>query len=360
MNRIISALLFSIFAVSALPAQAADAPQGEASAQAGKVQLADNAPDSYTVVKGDTLWGISGKFLKQPWRWPEVWRLNREQIRNPNLIYPGQVIVLDRNGPYLKLGNQVGDSKSGYEKLSPQVYATPTKSPIASVPMDLIRPFLVEPLVEEYPSPVNPPAIVGIQEDRVLAGAGDTVFAKNLQSGVDQWQIYRRAQPIKDPVTGEVLAYEALLEASAQVTTAGTNDTAAALRVTDSRNEVSIGDRLVPAAKEEILTAVPHSAPESVQGRVVGVVGGLEETGRMGVITLGVGKREGVEPGHVFALHRNRGAVKYDMDGQKEVWKLPDERYGLVFVFRVFNRVSYGLVLDSNLPVKVGDDVRAP
>lgn len=359
MNRIISALFLSLTAAAAFPVLAADAPATPAGETKGdKVQLAPDAPDSYTVVKGDTLWGISGMFLKQPWRWPEVWRLNKDQIRNPHLIYPGQIIVLDRNGPYLSVGKQVGTS--GDTRLSPQVYATPADSPIASIPMDLIRQFLVEPVVEEVPDDASKPTLVAVQDDRVLAGTGDIVFAKNLTPGIESWQIYRRAEPLRDPVTNQILAYETVVTGTAQALSPSEGNKAAVLKVTKAKREINIGMRLAPTGKDDTVSLTPHSAPANLNGKVLGITDGVFETGRMGVISLGVGKNDGVVPGHVFALHRNRGQVRYTLDGRPETWELPEDRYGLVFVFRVFNRVSYALVVESNNSVRVGDDVRAP
>ncbi|NTV12108.1 MAG: LysM peptidoglycan-binding domain-containing protein [Zoogloea sp.] len=188
MIRIISALFAGVAAL--LPLAAAAAP----------ASLADNAPDSYIVRRGDTLWAISGRFLKNPWQWPQVWKLNQDQIRNPHLIYPGQVVVLDRNGPTLSLGRQIGD-KPLYEKRFPQIYSSAAEKPIPSIPQQAIEPFLTEPLVVQEEEDSNAAVIIGTEDGRVYTGAGDTVFAKNLTPGVPLWHVYRKAKPITDPAT---------------------------------------------------------------------------------------------------------------------------------------------------------------
>lgn len=369
MIRIISALLIGVAAL--VPAVAG---------AAGPIQIADGAPDSHEVVPGDTLWGISGKFLKEPWRWPEVWRLNREQIRNPHLIYPGQMIFLDRRGPTLSLGRRIGQGGSNralYEKRFPQVYSEPATAAIQSIPVRAIAPFLTEPLVVSDEEDNNAGIIIATQEGRVFTGAGDTIFATRITPGVPTWNVYRKAKPLREPVTGEVLGYEATYLGQARVSSeAGVlfPDDAAAkaddgkvqipagLMVSSAKQEIGKGDRLLPAGRPELLSYVPHAPDQDLDGRVVSVVNGVAETGRYNVVSLSLGKREGVEVGHVLSLHRNRGKTVYREDdvGAPQQFQLPEQRYGLVFVFRVFERVSYGLVMESVGPVTVADSVRKP
>lgn len=342
MVRIISALVLAFLTTVAL---------------ADTVKLAENAPDSYTVVKGDTLWDISGKFLQHPWRWPEVWRMNREQIHNPHWIYPGQVIYLDRSGPYLTL-QKPGEAESvGADgRLKPKVYEEGV-NPIASIPLDTIEPFMTRPLVVPEEDLQNPATIIAADDGRVIAAQGDTVFAKNVTAGVSEWQIYRRAEPIVDPVTQEKLGYEAQYLGTARVVQDGAPAT---LTLTSVKAEVGPGDRMLPATKPEMLAFVPHMPAGEVNGRVVKMHDTLMHAGKYSVVALGVGRNAGIERGHVLALYRNRGEVKYDLDGAKEKFQLPENRYGLVFVFRVFEKVSYGLVVESSGPVAVGDAVHRP
>ena len=339
MIRIIFPLLLSAAALLA----------GNAAAQA-PVEIADDAPDTYTVVRGDTLWDISGRFLKQPWRWPEVWRLNREQIRNPHLIYPGQVIFLDRNGPWLSIGRRLGTQD---QKLHPQVYSEPAAQPIPSIPLDVIQPFLVAPLVVDDEDIANSATIIANDGSRVYAGGGDTVFAKDVAADQDSWEVYRKAEALVDPMTKEVLAYQAVHLGSARVTEHGQPAT---LQLVRALEEIGQGDRMLPSEVPTVFSYAPHAPETEVNGRIVAIHRGVEVTGAHHVVVLGAGEREGLESGHVVALWRNRGSVKYE----GETIALPEQRYGLAFVFRVFDRVSYALVMNTDGQVTVGDSIRKP
>lgn len=325
---------------------------GGAAAQG--VQLADDAPDSYTVVKGDTLWGISGRFLKQPWRWPEVWRLNRDQIRNPHLIYPGQVVLLDRSGPYLSVGRRIGGRD---EKLFPQVYTDSGSQAIPSIPLQIIDPFLTRPLIVDQARLAGSATVIATDTSRVYTGTGDSVFAKNVREGVSTWQIYRPARPLQDPVTQEVLGYEAQYLGSARVTEYGNPST---LEIVNANEEIGVGDLMMPTEPPTVFSYAPHAPEQAVDGRVVSIYRGVSETGRLNVVALGVGTQQNVERGHVLALYRNRGVAEYKDEDGRETFQLPEKRYGLVFVFRVFDRVSYGLVMETDGPVTIGDSVRKP
>lgn len=365
MMRIISALLIGVAAL--LPAGVG---------AAGPIRLADDAPDSHAVVPGDTLWGISGKFLKEPWRWPEVWRLNREQIRNPHLIYPGQIIVLDRSGPTLKFGKRIGGQSDRplYEKRFPQVYSEPDKVAIQSIPLRAIAPFLSEPLVVSDKEDTTAGIVVATQEGRVFTGAGDILFATRITPDVKTWNVYRKAKPLVEPVTGEILGYEAAYLGQARLSAdmdaeapSADNGRAggavpAGMVLLSAKQEIGKGDRLLPAGRPELPSYVPHAPDEDVRGRVVSIYNGVTETGRYNVVSLSLGARDGMEIGHVLALHRNRGETEYREDnvGPAQRFRLPEQRYGLVFVFRVFERISYALVMDSKGAVTVADSVRKP
>ena len=367
MIRIISALLIGVAAL--VPA---------AAGAASPIRLADDAPDSHVVVPGDTLWGISGKFLKEPWRWPEVWRLNREQIRNPHLIYPGQIIVLDRSGlnPALKFGTRVGGpvDRPLYEKRFPQVYSQPDQAAIQSIPLRAIAPFLTEPVVVSDKDDATAGVLVATQEGRVFTGAGDTIFATRITPDVKTWNVYRKAKPLKDPLSGEILGYEAVHLGVARVTAEpdeGPQDplqgksevtVPTSLLVLSAKQEIGKGDRLLPAGRPELPSYVPHAPDEDVRGHVVSIYNGVTETGRYHVVSISLGKRDGMEVGHVLALHRNRGEAVYREDdvGPAQRFRLPEQRYGLVFVFRVFDRLSYALVMDSKGSVAVADSARKP
>ncbi|MBL8437880.1 MAG: LysM peptidoglycan-binding domain-containing protein [Zoogloeaceae bacterium] len=324
-------------------------------AAAEPVSLATDAPDTYEVQRGDTLWGISGRFLRQPWRWPEVWRMNQQEIRNPHLIYPGQIVFLDRSGPYLRMGKRLG--AGGTEKLSPKIYTEDTGQAIPSIPQNVIQPFLSQPLVVDDARLAGSAAVVATQEGRVNTGIGDTVFAKNVDPSVQAWQIYRPGFKLQDPETGETLGYEAFYLGSARLEAPGEPAT---LRLTEAVREIGTGDRMLPAEQPALFAYAPHPPLGMVEGKLISIYGGVSDGGKNSVVALSVGTSDGVDAGTVLALYRHRGRVEYKEEGKRETYLLPDQRYGLVFVFRVFNRIAYALVMDTDGQVAVGDRVRQP
>jgi hypothetical protein len=338
MIRIISALLLSVSTACTL------------AQDSQPLQLADNAPDRHVVVPGDTLWSISGKFLKEPYRWPQLWRMNQEQVRNPHRIYPGQVLVLDRSGsqPQLRLETV---------KIAPKVHSEQRSRAIPSIPQHIIEPFLSKPLVIEADGLKDAPKIVATQEDRVYIGPGGRVYVSGLKGKEKLWQVFRPTKPIVDPETNEILGHEAFYLGTATVAAEGepaTFDIATAVQ------EIGVGDRLIPAARADVVHYAPHVPAQAIQGRIAAIYGGVKETGRHSIVTLNRGSRDGVEIGHVLALYRNGGERLYRDENETTAIKLPAERYGLAFVFRVFERISYALVMDVTRPVVVSDIVRTP
>jgi hypothetical protein len=346
MVRIISALILAVTAVCASAAE--------------PLKLVDNPPDRHVVVRGDTLWGISGKFLKEPWRWPEIWNMNREEIKNPHLIYPGQVVYLDRSGktPRLRLGKPV-KSGSGTVKLQPHIYSDPVQQAIPSIPPNQIEPFLSQPLVVEQGELDTVPRIVAGPEYRGMMGNGDQAFATAIpDASVVRWNVFRPGKPLIDPDTGATIGYEAFFLGNANLVQPGEP---AALQITVAKEEIMRGDRLIPAPPVNIISYVPHRPDNQVAARVMTIYGGVNEGGRASIVSLNRGKNDGLEVGHVLALFRNRIASAIDQDTMRRVdTPIPEERYALVFVFRVFNGVAYALVLESSKPVTIGDYARNP
>jgi len=346
MVRIISALILAVTAVCASAAE--------------PLKLVDNPPDRHVVVRGDTLWGISGKFLKEPWRWPEIWNMNREEIKNPHLIYPGQVVYLDRSGktPRLRLGKPL-KSGSGTVKLQPHVYSDPVQQAIPSIPPNQIEPFLSQPLVVEQGELDTVPRIVAGPEYRGMMGNGDQAFATAIpDASVVRWNVFRPGKPLIDPDTGATIGYEAFFLGNANLVQPGEP---AALQITVAKEEIMRGDRLIPAPPVNIISYVPHRPDNQVAARVMTIYGGVSEGGRASIVSLNRGKNDGLEVGHVLALFRNRIASAIDQDTMRRVnTPIPEERYALVFVFRVFNGVSYALILESSKPVTIGDYARNP
>ncbi len=347
------------------PAQRATAQQV---AQQGVAlsELAANAPDTYTVKRGDTLWDISKLFLLRPWRWPELWGMNLDQIRNPHLIYPGQLLVLDKSGgrARLRMGSAVGEP-TGTLKLSPRAReeALPDGA-ISAVPLHLIAPFLNQAIVFDTDALDAAPRIVAAQEGRVLLSRGETAYVRGEVGDARSWSVFREARPLVDLATGEVLGYEGRFVGTAEAVRPGqirknADDkdeiVPATFTVTSIREEAGVGDRLAPTATPESDAYMPRSPSGPMAGQIISVYGDALNAGQNQIVTLNRGKRDGVERGHVLAVWRAGKQVVDKTDPDKPYLHLPDERTGLMFVFRVFERVSYGLILQSQDVVKAGD-----
>lgn len=385
-NSIISTL-------AGLTLMAALTPSGLAE-ESSAVELKDNPPERHVVVKGDTLWGISKRFLKNPWRWPDLWGMNKEQVRNPHLIYPGNVIVLDLSGatPRLRLdsdgpgglleaskGSTVGSTVKLRPRVRPQQL---TATAISSIPASVIDPFVGRPLIVSERQIEEAPRIVATPENRVLGGPGDVVYAKGLaKDATPIWQAYRPSKALFDPVTQENLGFEVVYLGDVQLQEVAEVST---VRIIRGQQEIGVGDRLINAPPTETLAYMPHSVDGKTQGVVISAPQtAISEIGQQSVIVMNLGARNGMEPGHVMALYRkgqwvsprrlpsstsndrDRREVRsiyseYHKKSQDEVVLTPEERYGLVFVFRVFEKVSYGLVMNTTRPVNLLDIVRAP
>lgn len=338
MRRIISALLISISSTLALA-------QG-----AQPLQLADGAPDRHVVVEGDTLWSIAARFLKDPYRWGELWKLNASEIKNPQRIYPGQVLALDRSGsqPRLKLATV---------KEQRREYVEPLKKGIPSIPPQDIEPFLSEPRVLEADGLATAPRVVALQGDRVIAGSGDTIYTTEVTAQHKVWQLFRQGKPLLDPDTGETLGHEAVFLGTARMTKSGVPSS---FLVTSSIQEIVRDDRLMAAPRQDVVNYVPRAPTRPIKAKIIGMYSGVSFGGPQSVVTLNRGKADGLEPGHVLAADVAGKAVINRYQGDRTDYQLPDARNGLLFVFRVFDRVSYALIMNATQPITVGDTVRAP
>ena len=332
-------------------------------------ELAPDAPDSYTVKRGDTLWDISKIFLRTPWRWPELWGMNLDEIRNPHLIYPGQLLVLDKSGgrARLRLATEVPGNTV---KLSPRVRGTALgDGPIASIPLHLIEPFLNEAVVFNTDELATAPRVVAATEGRVLMTRGDSAYVRGEIGGARDFRLFRDAKPLKDPDTNEVLGYEAAYLGTAEYTRpAEERNNAqgkpeiipATFVITGVRSEVGVGDRLSPVPAREFVSYAPHAPAKPIEGRIVSVYGEALHAGQNQIVALNRGATDGVERGHVLALWRDGRLARDDTDPAHPEIKLPDERHGLLFVFRVFERVSYALIVSVQEPVHAGDKFTQP
>jgi hypothetical protein len=365
---------------AAFPASAADfpiTPQQRSTAQ--KVaqdgvplsELAPNAPDSHKVVPGDTLWGISKIFLKSPWRWPELWGMNLQQIRNPHLIYPGQMLYLDKSDgrARLRVGTPVGGS-GGTVKLSPRVRGEDLGlGAIASIPFNLIQPFLNEAVIFETNELATAPRIVAAPEGRVMMARGDNAYARGEFGDNRNFRIFREPKPLKDPGTGEILGFEAAYVGTADMTRQGSASTGAkgetlevpsTVEITSLRQESMVGDRLAPVPPRDFSSYAPHPPAGSMAGQIASIYGDGLTAGQNQIVALNRGARDGIDRGQVLALWLAGRTVVDRTDDTKPMLRLPDERHGLLFVFRVFDRMSYALILSVKEPVKIGDAFTQP
>ncbi|MDO5653808.1 MAG: LysM peptidoglycan-binding domain-containing protein [Brachymonas sp.] len=349
--------------------------------------LAPNAPSEYIVKKGDTLWDISKKFLRDPWRWPELWGMNLQQIRDPHLIYPGQRLWLEISGgrARLRLGKRIsgGTGSGGTVVLQPRVREESlADKPIATVPPHMIEPFLSEPIIVDEATLKNAHWVVSSKDGRTMLGTGDRIYARSeagtaLQYADNEdgniYRIFRNAVPIKDPITKEVLGYEGKFVGRARLVRSETVSTkldggdegipeAAKLDIIYAKEDIRIGDRLLPEPAREVLNHTPHAPLVQVDGLVASVYGdAVTYVGQNQIITINKGTRDGVSYGDVLTLISTGQRIVDKANNRRgDTVKLPDEFNGLLYIFRPFERLSYGLVVEIKEPVKVGDRVENP
>ena len=386
------------------PAQKATAEQV---AQAGVPlsELAPNAPDSYIVKSGDTLWAISSMFLRSPWRWPELWGMNLEEIRNPHLIYPGQGLVLDKTSGRAVLRNAsaatpgaaapsapaaagvagvTGGDESGIQtvRLSPRTRYEPAGGALTTLQMGAIEPFLAEPIIVEENELASAPRIVAAQENRVMLTRGDRAYARgpvdaplmDVQTKTQIFRIFRVATPLKDPDSGEVLGYEAqfvgkasLMRSEMAEATEGadgkltTTIVPATIDIVEAKDEILVGYRMLPEPERQFLNYLPRVPTSTVDGRIVSVYGSaVVNAAQNQVVVINRGRRDGMESGFVMAILKNGERLVDKTDPSRPQIKLPNERNGLLMVFKTFEKLSYGLILDITDGVRVGDRLSSP
>jgi LysM domain len=376
-NRIIS-LLLAATALTFTAAAGAQTAQG----------LKPDAPDRYTVERGDTLWGIAGRYLDKPWDWPRLWNLNRQQVRNPHRIFPGDVLVLDRATGRLRVETVA---------MTPRVRTEGIQDEVQTIPPGVIEPFISRPMVIAENELDGAPKIMATEESRVVVGAGNIAYVKGLPKDKgDSWHIYRRGDKLVDPDSGTTLGYLGLYLGEARVRHFGD---ISRIEIIKSTQEIYTGDSLVAVTQDApVFNYVPRAPAGKVQGRVMSLTDSLFEAGRYSVVSLSKGTKDGLEIGHVLALYRSPTTSRYSLrtssmlgrtgptgnDGRRPYYeeqlnvrnspvfsvqtpinegdlaKLPEERYGLVMVFRTFERAAFGLVMQSNLPVAIDDIVTTP
>ena len=365
---------------------------------ADEITLQKNHPDRYTVVKGDTLWGISGKFLKDPWQWPKVWKMNRAEIKNPHRIYPGDVVVLDNSSgsPQLSLLHET-------VTLQPGAVEEPLeKEAIQTIAPNVIGPFLSQPLLIENGQLDTAPRIIAGPDNRVILSAGTRVYVNSIKEGDGlHWNVYRPGEQLTDPDSKEVLGTEAIYLGDVNIARFGAPATGDIVR---AKEEIFTKDRLVVSQEEFKSSFVPHAPETQINGRIMRIYGGVAEGGPNTVVSINRGKKDGLEEGHVLAINRYGRVIKdpeykdqntnkvvpeekklkelnFDVktgaDGKKIVnfekeakqsqivlqpgeVKLPDERVGLLMIFRTFDRISYGLIMSTSDAIYTLDSVQTP
>lgn len=346
-------------------------------------ELSPDAPDTYVVKSGDTLWGISGMYLKRPWRWPELWGMNLQAIRNPHLIFPGQTLHLEKTGGFARLRTSAPGALETV-RVSPRTRSNSlSESALPTLKSHLIEPFLAEPLVVDADTLSQAPRIVGTTDDRVLMSANDRIYARadaaspmRAEPGEPrQYRIFRNAVALKDPMTGDVLGYEAqYLGKAVMVRGEGYEDSAngkggitsdyvpATLDITSIKEEIRAGDRLLPAPPRSFTSYVPHAPGVDVDARVVSIYGSsaVAYAAQNNVIAINRGTQDGIEVGHVLNLLTKGSRIRDTTGEQRSEIKLPSESNGVVMVFRTFDRVAYALILDVSTPVRVGDRLVNP
>ena len=350
-------------------------------------ELSPNAPDSYTVQRGDTLWAISSLFLKHAWRWPELWGMNSQEITNPHLIYPGQQLFLERKNGRATLRTQPGSSDNlpmETVRVSPRTRSESlTNTPLPTLKSHLIEPFLAEPVVVDERGLQAAARIVAATEGRVLLTKGDRAYARGQGDAVltddptekkKAYRVFRNATPLKDPMTGEILGYEAqyvgkallvrsesLAESIDKEGQRRTDIIPATIDIVAAKEEMRVGDRLLPEPERQFQSYVPHAPADQIDARIVSVYGSaVVNAAQNQVVAINRGTRDGIENGHVMAIMKDGMRLIDKTDEARTPLKLPDERNGLLMVFRTFEKVSYALILDVTEGAKVGDRLINP
>lgn len=317
--------------------------------------LRDDHPDEYIVQRGDTLWDISGRFLAKPWLWPEIWHAN-PQIENPHLIYPGDrlTLVYIDGQPRLVLNRGTG----GVVKLGPQVRSSAREDAIPAIPLEEIAAFLTRSRIVEPDELQSAPYVIAGAHGHVITGAGDQLHARGeFPDGEINFGVFRIGQLFTDPATGEVLGREALDIGGGRLL--AVEEGIGTLSIERSGEEMRVMDRLLPAVEQKITATFYPSAPdEQIEGTIIAVERGVSNVGRLDVVMLNRGERDGLEEGNVLAIHRTGELVRDPVT--KELLRLPSAHAGVLMVFRVFEKMSYGLVLNATQPLRVSDQVSNP
>lgn len=325
------------------------------------IKINPDHPEQHIVVKGDTLWDISAKFLQDPWQWPQLWGYN-PQIKNPHLIYPGDILyftIVDGQ-PRLSFAKGEHQQSKNHETLQPQIRESSAKDAISMIPTDAIAQFLTSPKVLDKDELANSPYVVDFAGEHIVAGAGDRAYVRAIEIPESlSYTIYRPGKAYVSPNTNEILGYEAQYIADTTIEKAGDPAT---LFITQSDSEIRKGDRLMVSSEGELaLNFFPHPPETNIKATIISVLDGVSQIGQHNIVVIDKGTVDGLESGHLLDIY-HRGAIvadKFHKDKYSAV-KLPDEIAGMLLVFRPFARVSYALVLEATQAIHVLDKVETP
>lgn len=340
-----------------------------------RIALRDDVPESYVVKKGDTLWDIASLFLRDPWLWPEIWYFN-PQIDNPHLIYPGDILMLiyvdgqpqlrlARDGTPISTGQTVSEpsipARIKRSKLEPRIRAESLEQAIPTIPISTIEPFLTKPRVISKAELEAAPYIISSLDDHLISATGHTIYARNLDYNDDvRYSIYRPGRTFTDPKTNEILGYETTLVSEAKL--ARTGDPAT-LTITRSIRETLNGDRILPAERGRVsYNFIPHPPKNDVEGQIIALVDAISHTAQRQVVVVNLGEEHDIDVGTVLAIDQVGSVIRdpYAKKRNRRMVKLPDTRAGLLMIFRVFESVSYGLIVDTTRTVHLHDKVHNP
>lgn len=325
-----------------------------APAHAEEVEIKPDSPERYTVKEGDTLWGIASQYLEDPWRWPEIWQQN-PGIENPHLIYPGDLLVLTRT-PDGEPGIKALRERK-VTKLKPEVRVVERDDAIPTIPPDAIQAFLMNPLVIEEEGLDHAAYVAAGREGAVVLGTYNEFFAKGVNGAdSDYYNLFRPGKPLVHPETEEFLGLQAIHLGEARVLDAGET---ARMEITSSTQEISLGDRMVPADDDIALPYYqPHAPAQPVNGYILDIADAVAEGGPLQTIVVSLGAREGMEQGHVLRIQRLEPPQKDVVTGGTV--EIPPQDSGLAMVYRVFEKVSYALILEADRAIHRLDRVVDP
>jgi LysM repeat protein len=328
------------------------------------IPLAPNAPGSYVVKRGDTLWGISKVFLRDPWYWPEIWQVN-PQIQNPHLIYPGDTLRLVYIDGKPRIQLQRGDMA----RAEPRVRSEPLESAVTAIPYETVAAFMSKPFVLATEQVKGAPYLFAARDTHVIMAAGNTVYARGFPQPAEVGALYnvvRVGDPLRDPDDNKIVGYDGLYTASGHVTRTGDPTS---LILTESSLEAEAGDKLFPGLVDVPLDFIPSAPKTKINGRIMAVRDGVTMIGQYQVVVINRGARDGLAPGNVLAVYdkgekvrdnQRTGFVNFTTDMFSHKVRLPDERNGTFMVFKTFDRISYGLIMEATDIIRVADRVENP